>query len=125
MRNIGLLALAALIFVAPATAALGDMNVATFLAKADKLEKRGVAALLSSDLQKLKREVEASAEAYTARIKADEAAGRAPHSCPPKGKKSLSSDQFLTHLRSYPAARRSSTTIKVAFADLMKKRFPC
>ena len=101
------------------------MSVATFLEKAEKLEKRGVAAMLSSDFNLLKREVEGAGNAYSARHKADEAAGRPPHSCPPQGKLSLNSKDLMAHFRSYPAARRGSTTIKTAFADLMKKRYPC
>lgn len=125
MRTGLILAFAAALVAAPVAAAPGDMDVATFLTKAEKLEKKGALALLSGDLKLLKREVEAAGNAYSVRYKADEAAGRAPHSCPPKGKMSLSSDQLMTHLRSYPVARRGSTTIKAAFADLMKKRYPC
>ena len=124
--RIGLtLVFASALVAAPLAAAPGDMDVATVLAKADKLEKKGPLALLSSDLKLLKREVEGAAERYRARIKADKATGRAPHSCPPQGKQSMGSDELLAHLRSYPAGKRGSTTISAAFADLMKKRYPC
>ena len=125
MGRLGLLAVAALLVSVPVAAAPGDMSVATFLEKAEKLEKRGVAAMLSSNFNLLKREVEGAGNAYSARYKADEAAGRQPHSCPPQGKLSLNSKDLMAHFRSYPAARRGSTTIKAAFADLMKKRYPC
>ena len=108
--RIGLsLAFASALIAAPLAAEPGDMDVATFLAKAEKLEKKGVAAMFSGDFKRLKREVEAAGNAYSARYKADEAAGRTPHSCPPKGKMALSSDQFMSHLRSYPAARRGGS----------------
>lgn len=125
--RIGLaLVLASALVAAPLSAAPGDMDVATFLVKAEKLEKKGVTALFSSDLKVLKREVEASAEAYRAQIKSDRAAGRTAHSCPPaKGAAKLGSDELLAHFRSYPAAKRSSMTVRSGFFDMMAKRFPC
>lgn len=119
------LGLAAFALAVPAAAAPGDMDAQTFLTKAEKLEKKGPLALFSGDLKVLKREAEAAAKTYRARIAADRKAGRTPHSCPPAGKQAMGSDELLGHLRSYPAARRSSVSMKVAFADLMKKRYPC
>ena len=108
----------------PASAAPGDMTLATFLAKADALKKRGALALLSSDFSLLKSEVEASNQAYIARLQADRAANRAPHSCPPQ-RAGMSSDELLAHFERYPAADRSRTTVRQGFFDLMKRRFPC
>ena len=126
MRRLGLLAVAMFLVSVPAGAAPGEMSVATFLEKAEKLEKRGVTAMFSGDFKLLKREVEGSAETYRARIESDRAASRSPHSCPPtKGGVKLGADELLAHFRSYPAARRSSTSVRSAFFDLMKKRFPC
>lgn len=119
---IGLALLAA---TAPAAAAPGDMDAQTFLTKAEKLQKKGAFALLSGDMKVLRREAEGAAKTYRARIVADRKAGRTPHSCPPQGKQSMGSDELLGHLRGYPASRRSSISMKVAFADLMKKRYPC
>ncbi len=115
-----------LVLGAPASAAPGDMSVATFLAKAEKLKAKGLTAMFSSDLKVVKREAEGAGDHYRARIAADRKAGRTPHSCPPpKGKASINADTMLAHLRSYPASRRSSVTMKTAFADLMKKEYPC
>lgn len=108
----------------PAVAAPGDMSAATFLARADALKKKGMMALLSGDVGKLKAEAMGAANAYRARIKADQAAGRQPHSCPPQ-KGSLNSDQLMAHLRTYPPAQRERTTMKVAIADYMAKAYPC
>ena len=116
---------AAFLLALPASAAPGDMDAQTFLTTAEELKKKGPLALMSSDLKVLKREAEGAANAYRARIRSDREAGRTPHSCPPASKQSMDSDQLLGHLRSYPAARRSSITMKTAFADLMKKRYPC
>lgn len=109
----------------PAAAGTGDMSVATFLEKADTLKGKGLGAMFSGDIKLLKGEAQAAGEAYRARIVADKKAGRPPHSCPPPGKQSMGSGEFLGHLRSYPEPARKTTTIKVAFADLMRKRYPC
>ena len=110
--------------VPPLHAADGDMSVATFLEKADKLKKKGAFALLSSDMKVLKREATASGAAYRAKLKADKEAGRTPHSCPPE-KGALNSDELLAHYQSYPASQRSRVTVRQGFFDLMKKRYPC
>ena len=115
----------AAILAAPASAAgKAEMTIATFLAKADALKAKGPLALMSPDIGLLKGEVNTAAARYKARLEADKKAGRPPHSCPAKGAK-VSSDEFLTHLRSYPAARRPSVTVGVAFDSFMVKRFPC
>ena len=108
----------------PALAAPGDMSVGAFLAKAEALKKKGPLALMSRDVGLLKGEVQASGQSYRERIKADKAAGRKPHSCPPE-KASMNSDDLLAHLRSYPAASRKSVSMNQAFSDLMKTRYPC
>jgi hypothetical protein len=107
-----------------AMAAPGDMNVTTFLAKADALKAKGIMALASSDVALLQAEGKAGGVAYRQRLKADAAAKRPPHSCPP-AKAAVNSDEFLKHLRSYPEPMRANTSIKTATADLMKKRYPC
>lgn len=107
----------------PAFAA-GDMSVATFLAKADALQAKGLGALGSPDIKLLYSEADAAGKTYRATILADKKAGRAPHSCPPK-KAALNSDQLLAHLRTYPQAVRPKTTITTAMFDVMKKRYPC
>ena len=108
----------------PAVAGPGDMNVATFLAKADALKAKGLGALGSPDIKLLYGEADAAGKTYRSAIAADKKAGRTPHSCPPK-KASLNSDQLLAHLRTYPEAVRPRTTITTAMFDVMKKRYPC
>lgn len=125
MRYIAVsLACTLLLYPLHLSAAPGDMSAAEFLTRADKLKAKGPMALLSGDFKKLKGEAEAAGATYRARIEGDKAAGRAPHSCPPK-KSALNSDELLAHLRSYPEARRPSITMKVAFAELMRKKYPC
>lgn len=106
------------------TGAAGDMSVATFLGKAEKLQKKGPLALMSSDLKLLMGEMKGAGKAYRARLDADKAAGRPPHSCPPE-KMKMSSNDVLSHFRSYPVADRPKVSVKTAFADMSRKRFPC
>jgi hypothetical protein len=105
-------------------AAAGDMSVASFLTKADALKKKGILALGSADIKLLKAEMGGATSAYRSRIETDKKAGSTPHSCPPQ-KASMSSDQLLAHFRSYPVAQRSGISVRTAFFDLMKKRYPC
>lgn len=106
------------------TAAAGDMSVATFLGKAEKLQKKGPLALMSSDLKLLMGEMKGAGKSYRARLVADKAAGRPPHSCPPE-KMKLNSNEVLAHFRSYPVADRPRVSVTTAFGDLSRKRYPC
>lgn len=106
-----------------AWAAPGDMSVATFLAKADRLQSLGPAALLSSDLNLLKSEGKAGGESYKARLMRERAAGR-PSSCPPEGAK-INSDELLAFLRTYPPAARPRINMRQAVADYFIKKYPC
>jgi hypothetical protein len=102
----------------------GDMSVAAFLTRATSLERLGPLALATPQGNQLKDEVVAAGKRYKARIEADRRAGRKTTSCPPESG-SLSPDQWLAHLRSYPVAVRKSVSINTAFDALMKKRYPC
>ena len=123
-RNSVIFASLALLIAAPVAAAPGDMSVSTFLAKADALKAKGILALGSSDIKLLQSEGKAAGAAYRKRIKTDLAQKRTPHSCPP-AKTTVKSDEFIAHLRTYPASARSGTSVATATADLMKKRYPC
>jgi len=109
---------------APLIAEPGEMKVATFVQKAGELQKMGAAALFSSERKALRAEAQAAAGNYRARMASDRKAGRPPHSCPP-GDADLDRDELLAHLRSYSPEAQSRLSIDAAFADLMKKRYPC
>lgn len=102
----------------------GDMSVAAFLARAASLERLGPLALATPQGNQLKGEVVAAGKRYKARIDAERRAGRKTTSCPPESG-SLTPDQWLSHLRSYPVAARKSVSVYSAFDALMKKRYPC
>lgn len=102
----------------------GDMSVAAFLVRADSLSRLGPLALATPQGNQLKGEVIAAAKRYKARIDADRRAGRKTTSCPPESG-TMTPDQWLAHLRSYPAPVRPKVSIYAAFDALMKKRYPC
>ena len=120
---LGITMLGAAALASPALAAPGDMNVATFLAKADALRANGAMALFSQDMSLLKKEGMAAGAAYKARLGQERAAGR-PSSCPPSGARP-SSDQLLMFLRSYPENQRTRTTMSTAIADYYIRNYPC
>ena len=114
------------VLAAPVLCAMapGDMSVAAFLARAGSLERLGPLALATPQGHQLKNEVIAAGKRYKARIDAARRAGRKTTSCPPESG-SLAPEEWLAHLRSYPARMRSRISIYAAFDALMKKRYPC
>jgi hypothetical protein len=116
-----------IVAVALAAAPMGAayaMDVATFLTKADALEKKGMLALLSSDLTLLKTEVQNAATALRAERIAAEKAGRKRTYCN-TGNVALSEKDILAAMRAVPPARRRSTQVKDALRTYMVRRFPC
>jgi hypothetical protein len=99
------------------------MPVATFLAKADALERKGAMALFSSDLKLLKAEIAASGKALRQEIEAVRRSGRRPRACLPE-KAQTDSGELIAYLRSLAPAQRS-LPIGTAFAGLMAKKYPC
>ena len=109
-----------------ALAAPGDMSVATFIAKGEALQKKGMLAMMSSDMKLLQAEMQGASAYYRARLAADQQAGRPRHSCPPpKGQAKMDSAEIMAHMKSYPVDRRALMPVKQAFADLMAKKYPC
>jgi hypothetical protein len=99
------------------------MPVATFLAKADALKKRGPLALLSSDYGRLKAEVNNSAKALGAEQFAARKAGRKPATCMPKSI-SIGTDELLEHFRSISRAQPGSS-VQAAMLSFVNNEYPC
>ena len=114
---------AALCLAAPALASPGDMAVSVFLAKAEALKAKGMAAMFSSEIGVLMAEGKAAGQAYREQLALETRAGR-PSSCPPP-KAPITSDILIEHLKSYPVAVRPNTSIRTAMADLFRKKYPC
>ena len=102
----------------------GDMSVSAFLTRADSISRLGPLALATPEGNRLKGEVVAAAKRYKARIDAQRRAGVRTTSCPPETG-SMEPDEWLSHLRSYPAPARRTVSVYTAFDALMKKRYPC
>lgn len=102
----------------------GDMSIAAFLARAVQLERLGPLAMATPEAHYLKGEVIAAGKRYKARIDAERKAGQRTTSCPPESG-TLSPEQWLAHLRSYPAQSRKTISLYAAFDGLMRKRYPC
>ena len=123
MRKITLTLLLAL---APATAANAqNMPLNQFLAKATALEKKGPMALFSSDLGRLKKEIENSAKQLRAERLAAKAAGRPQAFCPPEKGGSMNSNEILSHFRSIPPAQRDRMRTRDGMRSLMVRKYPC
>jgi hypothetical protein len=114
---------AALLAVLPLGAA-NAMDVATFLAKADALQKKGMMALMSSDYKLLKNEIVANSQLLRTERLAAERAHRKPAYCPP-AKSGLKSDEILAAFRTIPAAQRPRIPVKDALRALLARKYPC
>jgi hypothetical protein len=118
------LVLAVLMIALPATGAQA-MDVATFLAKADALQGKGMLALFSSDIGLLKREIGADVKALVDEARAAASAGR-PHAfCPQPGKMSLNSEEIIASMRTVPAAERPRTDVRQPLKVLLARKYPC
>jgi hypothetical protein len=112
------------VLMAVPLSALQAMNVATFLQKADALQKKGMTALFSGDYRLLKHEVEAATGALRAERLAAEHTGRRGAYCPPP-RSGLKSDEILAHFRAIPTAQRPRTDVKDALRGLLARKYPC
>ena len=111
----------ALASLAPAAA----MPVSTFLAKADRLQKKGPLAMFSGDLKLLMGQVKTDAAELRAENKALEAAGRKKAYCTPSAGVKLGNRDILTAMQAVPPAQRATTDTKSALRAYFARRFPC
>jgi hypothetical protein len=116
--------LAAIILAVAPLAAANAMDVATFLAKADALQKKGMMALFSSDYKALKAEIVNNSAVLRNERLAAERAHRKPAYCPP-AKSDLNSDEILAAFRTIPASQRPRTQVKDALRALLVRKYPC
>ncbi len=100
------------------------MSVGRFVAIAEGLEARGVAALFSSDIKALRQEVEGAAQSLKAERLAAKQAGRVPAYCPPD-KASLDSKELMAHFRGISLAQRERIEVRDALRELMARKYPC
>ena len=101
------------------------MPVATFLAKADALQRKGPMALFSSDLKLLANQIKRDAGELRAENKAAEAAGRQKSYCTPAGGVKLTNRDILGAMNAVPPPQRAATETKDALRAYFARRFPC
>jgi len=118
------LAVAAVAVLVP-VAALQAMPVETFLQKAERLQSRGVMALMSSDYRLLRNEVQAASQALRAERLAAQRAGRQPAYCPPAQNNGVTPAELLAHFRSIPAPQRARMEVRDGLRSLLARKFPC
>jgi hypothetical protein len=100
------------------------MTVEVALAKVDALMASGSVDPSSPDVALLIEEMKGAGANYREKLKSQKAAGQLPEACPP-GKLNMSLEEVIGGLRAYPADARASTTLTVAFAELVRKSYPC
>ncbi|MEA3008579.1 MAG: hypothetical protein QOJ91_271 [Sphingomonadales bacterium] len=116
--------LLAALLLASVPVAANAMDVATFLAKADALQKKGMMALMSSDYKLLKNEIVAQSQVLRSERMAAQRAGRKPAYCPP-AKSGLGSGEILAAFRTIPVAQRARIQVKDALRALLARKYPC
>lgn len=108
----------------PMTGAMAAMDVATFLAKANRLKAKGPFALMSSDFKLLTREVTTASQSLKAERLALQSAGKTAAWCPPP-KASMNSTEILAAMEAIPPSKRGSTDVRTALRGLMIHKYPC
>lgn len=119
MRVLTGAAVAAVTLSAPAAA----MDVATFIAKGEALQAKGMLAMFSSDLKVVREEAKEASRLYQLDKQARAKAGLPPISCPPPGAK-LGAMEFFDELKKMPAAERGMP-MKDGMAWVSRRKFPC
>jgi hypothetical protein len=106
----------------PATATA--MPVDAFLARADALQAKGVAAMFSGDVKLLTDSIQADAAALRAEREAAKTAHRKPAYCPP-GPIKMGSKEIFEAMRAVPVADRPHTDSRDVLRAHLARRFPC
>ena len=116
---------AGLLLVMTPLASAAAMPVSTFLAKAERLERKGALAMFSADLKLLMKQIKADLGEIRSERLAAKAAGRPTAFCPPEAGAKLTDQDILTAMRSVPASQRASTSTRQAMSNLLIRRYPC
>jgi hypothetical protein len=106
-----------------ATAA-SAMDADTFYAKGLALQKKGMAAIFSSDLKIVMSEFKAAAISVKAENDTAKAAGN-PVYCAPAKPQKMSADQLLAEFARIPASRRKIQSVKAAWREIVIRKYPC
>lgn len=101
-----------------------DMTVAAFLKRVDQLRVSGPEWTLSPEAGELFAAIASVGKAYRQNLADRLAAGQPVEAClPPEAE--IGSDVLFQHLASYPPEAAARTSIRAAFSELVRQRFPC
>lgn len=110
----------------PVAASAQSMNAEVFHKRATALMKKGPLALFSRGeinalMQEGQRAGLKSREQRLATVKA----GGKPRSCPPEGKQTMGSEEFMKRLGAIPQAERARIDMTEAMTRISAAKFPC
>ncbi|MDQ3078403.1 MAG: hypothetical protein M3R03_00175 [Pseudomonadota bacterium] len=115
-----------LLLAVPVAASAQSMNAETFNKRAIALQKKGPLALFSrGEIKALMAEGQASGAKSREMRLAAVRAGKKPRYCPPSGKNSMGSDEFMKGLAAIPAADRARIDMTEATNRILARKFPC
>jgi hypothetical protein len=106
------------------TSATYAMDAETFYNKGLALQKKGMAAMFSSDLKIVMSEFKAAATSVKTENDAAKAKGN-PIYCAPAKPKKMTAEQLLAEFGSIPTSRRKSQTVKAAWREIVVRKYPC
>lgn len=110
----------------PTAASAQSMNAENFLQRANKLKAKGPMALFSrGEIKVLMNEGKAATEAARSQRLAAIKADKKPRYCPPEGRGSMNSDEFMTRLGAIPRAERQRINMTEAMNRILMVKFPC
>lgn len=126
MRSILLTAAVAALVAMPAVAEAQNMNADAFHKRALALQKKGPLALFSrGEIKALMTEGQAAGlKAREQRVAAVKAGGKGRY-CPPPGKQSMNSTEFMKALGAIPPAERARINMTEATTRILAAKFPC
>ena len=106
------------------TAPSANMSVEAFLGRIGELSRGGPRWTQTPEATQLFEAVAGVGKAYRQDLAQRVAAGQPVDAClPPEAE--IDSDQLFAHFNSYPAETARKTSIRDAFAELVRKSFPC
>jgi|SRR6187551_63021 len=102
------------------------MNAEQFHQRATALKKKGAMAIFSGgEIKALTNEGKAAAAKAREQRLAAVKAGQKPRYCPPEGKHSMDSNEFMNRLGVIPAAERARIDMTEAMTRILIQKFPC
>jgi hypothetical protein len=102
------------------------MNAEQFHQRATALKKKGAMAIFSGgEIKALTNEGKAAANKAREQRLAAVKAGQKPRYCPPEGKHSMDSNEFMSRLGLIPATERARIDMTEAMTRILIQKFPC